>query len=160
MSKKLRKKNYIDSNVQGSLLKRIFSHWVTFFFVCGCSVILLQTMLGDPNVDFVKRFQDQLQEFSFFAIVMLALLPAFMLDTIRFSNRFVGPIVRLRRHLRQLRDGDTSECAFRGNDFWSEMADEFNQVADLVKKQQEEIRELKGLPAKDTNIEEEVASLN
>lgn len=143
MPESKRKVNFVDSKVQGSLLKRIFSHWVAFFFVCGISVILLQTLLGDPNQDIVDRFHTRLQEFMFFAVVMAALLPAFMLDTIRFSNRFVGPIARLRRHLRQLTEGDFSHCAFRGSDFWSSMADEFNDVADLVKRQQEEIEQLK-----------------
>ena len=72
-------------------------------------------------------------------VILLALFPAFMLDTIRFSNRFVGPIARLRRHLRQLGNGETDRCQFRENDYWAEMAGEFNDVAVLVETQREEI---------------------
>ena len=143
MSKHKRKKNYVDNKVQGALLRRIFSHWFMFFFVAGFSVILLQTLLGDSNVPVWDRLKYQTGEFTFFALVMVALFPVFMLDTIRFSNRFVGPIGRLRRHLRQLAQGDTSDCNFRGDDFWSEAATEFNTVAALVKKQQEEIARLR-----------------
>ena len=85
----------------------------------------------------------ELGEFTFLGIVMLCLLPAFMLDTIRFSNRFVGPIARVRRHLRQLATGNTEKCFFRGDDFWSELAEEYNAVAETVEKQQKEIAELK-----------------
>lgn len=143
MSKHKRKKNYVDNQVQGALLRRIFSHWFMFFLVSGVTIIMLQTLLGDSNVPIAERFQYQLGEFTFFGLVMVALFPAFMLDTIRFSNRFVGPIGRLRRHLQQLSRGDTSECKFRGDDFWAEVADEFNIVADLVKKQQVEIDRLR-----------------
>ena len=139
MSKHQRKKNYVDNKVQGALLRRIFSHWFMFFFVAGFSVIMLQTLLGDANIPVWERAKYQAGEFTFFALVMVALFPVFMLDTIRFSNRFVGPIGRLRRHLQQLANGDTSECNFRGDDFWAEAATEFNTVAALVKRQQEEI---------------------
>ena len=143
MSKHKRKKNYVDNQVQGALLRRIFSHWFMFFFVAGISVIMLQTLLGDSNVPVWDRLKHQTGEFTFFALVMVALFPVFILDTIRFSNRFVGPIGRLRRHLQQLASGDTSECKFRGDDFWIEAAEEFNTVAALVKNQQQEIDRLR-----------------
>jgi hypothetical protein len=143
MSEKSRTKNYIDNHVQGALLRRIFSHWLMFFTVAGFAVILLQTLLGDSDVSVMERLKYQAGEFTFFAIVMGALLPAFMLDTIRFSNRFVGPITRLRRHLRQLADGNSDKCSFRGADFWQDMAEEFNAVANLVEKQKQEIERLK-----------------
>ena len=150
MSKHKRKKNYVDNQVQGALLRRIFSHWFMFFLVSGLTIIMLQTLLGDSNTPIMERLHYQIGEFSFFAIVMAALFPAFMLDTVRFSNRFVGPIGRLRRHLQQLSKGDTSECKFRGDDFWAEVATEFNTVAALVEKQQKEIellRKVAGEPA-------------
>ena len=143
MSKHKRKKNFVDNKVQGALLRRIFSHWLLFFAVAGGSVLMLQTLLGDSNVPVMDRLKEQIGEFTLFAIVMAALFPGFMLDTVRFSNRFVGPIGRLRRHLQQLSRGDTSECSFRGDDFWIEAAAEFNAVADLVKSQKEEIERLR-----------------
>ena len=143
MSKHKRKKNFVDNKVQGALLRRIFSHWLLFFAVAGGSVLLLQTLLGDSNVPVMDRLKEQIGEFTLFAIVMAALFPGFMLDTVRFSNRFVGPVGRLRRHLQQLSRGDTSECSFRGDDFWVEAAAEFNAGADLVKSQQEEIERLR-----------------
>ena len=145
MSKHKRKKNFIDNKVQGALLRRIFSHWLLFFGVAGSAVIMLQTLLGDPNISVMERFKEQLGEFTLFAIVMIALFPGFMLDTVRFSNRFVGPVGRLRRHLRQLSRGDTADCNFRGDDFWIEVAAEFNDVANLVKTQQEEIAQLRSI---------------
>ena len=142
--RKQRKQNFIDTHVQGALLRRICAHWVIFFLVAAVAVILLQTLLGDPSQSLTERLQNEIGEFVFMGIVMLALFPAFMLDTIRFSNRFVGPIARVRRHLRQLADGDTQRCSFRDNDFWGELANDFNGAAELVEKQNEEIAQLKG----------------
>lgn len=136
--RKQRKQNFIDGHVQGALLRRILFHWVAFFVVAALSIILLQTLLGDPSQSITQRVQQEIGEFTFMGIVMLALFPAFMLDTIRFSNRFVGPIARVRRHLRQLGEGNTERCSFRSNDFWTELAGEFNTAAERVEKLQEE----------------------
>jgi signal transduction histidine kinase len=139
-----RRTNYVDSSVQGALLRKIFTHWIVFFFATGLSVVVLQTLLGDPSKSLGERLQMEMGEFVFIGIVMVALLPAFMLDTVRFSNRFVGPILRLRRHLRELgQDQETDDCNFRDHDFWNEIAAEFNVVTDLVKSQRDEIAELK-----------------
>lgn len=141
--RKQRKQNYIDSHVQGSLLRRICGHWLVFFLVAAVAIILLQSLLGDPSKSLTERLQNEIGEFTLMGIVMVSLFPAFMLDTIRFSNRFVGPIARVRRHLRQLATGDTHRCTFRDNDFWAELAEDFNGAAELVEKQKQEIAELK-----------------
>ncbi len=139
-----RKQNFVDSSVQGALLRRIFLHWCTFFFVTLISLVLMQTLLGDPGKTVIERLKFELGEFMFIGMILLALFPAFMLDTIRFSNRFVGPIVRLRRHIRELGvQKNTDHCTFRDNDFWTEVAGEYNNVADLVRRQEEEIESLK-----------------
>lgn len=142
MSRSKRKQNYVDSHVQGALLRRICAHWLVFFFVTGFAVILLQTLLGDPSKSLSERLSLETGEFMFMGMVMISLFPAFLLDTIRFSNRFVGPIARIRRYLRQLRQGDTSHCSFRDNDFYAVLAEEYNAVADMVATQAKEIERL------------------
>ena len=139
-----RKKNYVDSHVQGSLLKRIILHWLAFFVVAGMSIIMLQSLLGDVNLSLGERISRQIGEFTLIGVIMVCLFPVFLLDTIRFSNRFVGPIARMRRHLREIGEtGTTDECKFRGDDFWSEMAGELNAVTERVDSQREEIERLK-----------------
>ena len=63
-------------------------------------------------------------------IVYLLLMPLVAVDMIRFSNRIVGPMLRLRRSMRQLARGQhVKPLAFRDNDMWRELANEFNAVA-------------------------------
>ncbi len=139
-----RKKKYVDTHVQGALLRRIIMHWVVFFCVAAMTLVLMMALVGDPSMTMLERISSQTGQLFLLSIVILALLPVFMLDTTRFSNRFVGPIGRLRRHLRELgTERETDTCVFRGSDYWSEMAEEFNTVADLVKNQQREIARLK-----------------
>ena len=137
MSAPKRKQNYIDSSVQGGLIKRILFHWVMFFVVTVIAVVGLKTLLGDPSQTMAARLQAEVGELVMLAIIFAAIFPAFMLDTIRFSNRFVGPVTRLRRHLQELgTTGETTDIKFRDNDFWQEIANEFNAVNDLVREKQ------------------------
>ena len=138
-----RKQNFVDAQVQGALLKRICLHWAVFFVVSAFSVIVLQTLLGDPGRSIFERLQLETGEFVIIGIVMISMFSAFMLDTIRFSNCFVGPIVLLKSHMRQLSEGKVQHCQFRNDDFWTDMADEFNGTEAFVEAQQKEITRLR-----------------
>ncbi len=125
--KKMRKQKYIDSHVQGALCKRIFLHWCVFFIVSMLAIGGIQVLLGNPGEPLSQRVAEQFGQLFFFGVVLASLLPAFMLDTVRFSNRFVGPFARLRRCMRELAQFDKAESIhFRDNDFWSDAANEFN----------------------------------
>ena len=129
MSDKKRKQNYVDTKVQGALLRRIISHWFVFFFVAGITIVAMQALLGDPAQSISERVAAKASDLGIIGIVLLAIFPAFLLDTIRFSNRFAGPVVRLRRGLRELgENGTTTDITFRDDDFWADMAAEFNRV--------------------------------
>ncbi len=143
--KHARKQNYIDSQVQGALLKRIVLHWFLYFIVAGLAIVLLQAMLSGPEGEpLATRVAQEAGEFTLVGLILICIFPAFLLDTIRFSNRFVGPVGRLRKYLRHLgQDGNTEELSFRGNDFWSEMAEEYNVVAKRLEDQASEIERLK-----------------
>jgi len=133
MSTAKRKQNYIDSSVQGGLVRRVMVHWIMFLAVTTIAILSLKTLLGDPSESFSVRFQQQLSELVPLVVIFAAIFPAFMLDTIRFSNRFVGPVSRLRKHLKELAEnGETTDIRFRDNDFWQEVAEEFNAVNRLV----------------------------
>ena len=56
MSKSMnRKKNYVDKSIQGGLVRRIFFHWLTFFFVTALAVVAIKSLLGDPSVGLSDR---------------------------------------------------------------------------------------------------------
>jgi signal transduction histidine kinase len=62
-------------------------------------------------------------------LVMLFLMPVFVIDTIKLSHRFTGPIFALRRAMREVIQGQPPrQVHFRSNDFWRELAEEYNAV--------------------------------
>ena len=51
----------------------------------------------------------------------------------RVTNRFAGPIFRLRRSMRELADGEHVEPVhLRKGDYWQDVADQFNRVIQRV----------------------------
>jgi hypothetical protein len=74
-----------------------------------------------------------LQTWRMFWPVLFAaslVLPLLLLDVLRISHRFAGPMYRLRNALRDAADGkQVPPVKFREGDFWCEMADEFNRVS-------------------------------
>lgn len=63
------------------------------------------------------------------AMVMLVLVA----DLIRVSNRFAGPLVRLNKQIQEsLETGELKPVSFRENDYWQDLAENYNQLIKQV----------------------------
>jgi hypothetical protein len=84
---------------------------------------------------FYTHFDDMWFHFGPALVASLLLLPLVLFDVIRFSNRFAGPLVRLRRAMRTLARGEqVLPIKFRDGDYWQDFADDFNAVAATVQR--------------------------
>jgi len=123
-----RKRFFVDPKVQGLLVARVVLYWI----FCLSSIILMllcwRIVTGPARV-FYTHFDDMWFHYGPALIASLLLLPLVVIDVIRFSNRFVGPMLRLKRSMRQLARGDDVEpIEFRDADFWKEFATDFNAI--------------------------------
>ncbi len=131
-----RKRFWIDSNVQGAMLVRLFWYWF-FFVVAVAQVLLCWQIFNEPDGPFWTHFNygRLWQQHGSVVIASLLLLPLLMIDAVIFSNRFTGPVYRLRRCIRALANGERVQpITFRKNDFRPEMADEFNALLAYVER--------------------------
>ena len=128
-----RKSTFIDPSVQGTLVKRVVMHWICFIVTSIAAITLLQMVLGDPSKTIAEHMESAAKQYALFFIVMLTLLPAFVLDTIRLSHRFAGPIYRLRQTFRTVAAGKAFQpIRFRNGDFWKDIAGEFNEMMEAL----------------------------
>jgi len=128
MPKYKRKKFFVDSSVQGALALRTIFYWMGGTTVTIGIVALLKIIDGRAGLE--SPYADLWSSCQPIAIASLFLLPVIAYDMVQMSNRVAGPIVRLRQAMRQLAEGQTvAPLRFRENDFWREMADEFNSIA-------------------------------
>ena len=132
MSKCRRSRIFIDREVQGALMVRVGFYWLFCLFSIVLMVLCWQVMTGPPK-RFVELFYDIYQRHAPALAASLILLPIVMFDVVRMSNRFVGPMIRLRGGLTELAEtGRARPITFRDQDFWQPLAGDFNRVAERV----------------------------
>jgi hypothetical protein len=128
-SMRIRKRLFVDHKVQGSLMLRAVEYW----FCCVLTValgLLAWSLVTGPDQPLYQFFLDAWHYFLPTAVVSLVILPLLVYDILKLSNKFTGPLFRLRRELRRLAAGENvPPLRFRRNDYWPELADEFNAVA-------------------------------
>lgn len=148
MRKNPRKRLFVDRTVQGTLLFRIFVYWC-FSVLAVCLVMFCVRAFSRPADSFLDYFAFH-EFFAQYGAVVLAsavLVPLIMLDVLVISNRFTGPLYRLRRSMRNLADGETvRRIEFRDKDYWQELSDEFNAISDYIEDLQRQLAEAQGKP--------------
>lgn len=123
-----RKKKFIDANVQGALARRLILHWLAFTVVAALVAFFLQ-VLSNPFQPLSVHVQQAWWTHGPFLLVLVFMLPVFVVDTIKISHRFAGPIFALRRAIREVADGQPPRrINFRRHDFWQELAHDYNEM--------------------------------
>lgn len=120
-----RRQVMLDQAVQGQLLFRVTAYWWICLFASVLATWAWKQLTGDASAS--------LYDVAIMAIPgavgSLAFLPLVWADTLRWSNRFVGPVFSLRNALKRLEWGDwVSELKVRQGDHWSDLVDGFNRV--------------------------------
>jgi hypothetical protein len=124
----------IDSKVQGALVFRVGAYWLYCLFTISMLLVWWDLFTG-PSRTFLTVASEVYRRFAPAAAASLCILPLVVMDLLRMSNRFVGPARRLQTALRALGEGrQVMPVIFRDNDFWQELAADFNRVNDRVKR--------------------------
>jgi hypothetical protein len=128
-----RSRLFIDREVQGAILIRMFMHWLLLMFgtlaFLGCLEILINGSDGPPSTQLWNVWERH----RWFFIAPFLLLPAFVNDMIKLSHRFVGPVARVHTELRRLAEGKPANpIKLRKNDYWKDLAADFNAALDKI----------------------------
>jgi nitrogen fixation/metabolism regulation signal transduction histidine kinase len=99
------------------------------FFIMTALVSFVLQVLSNPFRPLAEHVRNLSWTHGPVIMVMLFLLPVFVIDTIKLSHRFAGPIFALRRAMREVVQGKPARQArFRSNDFWHELAEDYNAM--------------------------------
>ena len=124
-----RKRFFVDFRVQGALVVRVVLYWLTCLFAIML-LLLGWDMFSGPTQPWNVHWRALVSHFQPAAVASLVILPAVLVDIVRLSHRFAGPMFRLRQSLHDLAQGKpVPAIRFRHGDFWQEFADDFNTVA-------------------------------
>src|SRR3954452_8808024 len=120
---------FVDRKVQGALVVRTAIYWMFCLFPVALMLICYSAVTGPPT-RFLDIVTAHYHRYWPCLLASLLLLPVAALDVLRLSNRFVGPVARLRSALDNLAPGQPIEpLQFRDDDYWRELASDLNQVA-------------------------------
>ncbi len=119
----------VDPEVQYTIGSRILLHWCLFMsglvMFCASLAMFSETHHKPIMESFAAGIKSQVP----MMVVAALLLPVFLRDTLRLTNRFAGPMYRLRERLKSFSEGHKHvPIKFRPNDFWQPAAEEFNVV--------------------------------
>src|SRR5262245_39231758 len=119
----------VDREVQGALMLRTILYW----FFCLLSIALMiicWSVIQGPRRPVSELLADLYLRYGPALSASLMLLPIGLMEVLRMSNRLVGPVLRLRKGLREVAEGRPAQpLNFRDDDFWHEMANDFNRAA-------------------------------
>jgi hypothetical protein len=127
-----RRRKFVDTKVQGAVLKQSVYYWLwgsgTFALILFVYRIVPATISGSGS----------LLEHAWYYLAPIAfasgiLLPLVILRAIHFSHQVVGPMMRIRRALFQLADGEPAPTIeLRENDHWSDIAEAVNAISEKM----------------------------
>jgi hypothetical protein len=133
MRQEERKKVWVDP-FQTRLTLRIAVYLVLFLVVLVNFLFVwrLATQgMDNPGEKFVGMLRDYLPV----GICLLVLVPVMAWDAIRFSHRLVGPMVRFRRTMQSVAQGEpVRPVKLREGDYLTDLRDDFNQMLEALQR--------------------------
>ncbi len=131
-----RKQILVDRKVQGALVLRSVIYWCFGVFALSLIVLCWSAIAGPPGPVFSPaRFEQLWEQYGIVAVASLFMLPIVLIDVVVLSNRFTGPLNRMRCSLRALAAGEfVQPVHFRDRDFWHDVAEELNAVAAYIER--------------------------
>lgn len=136
MVKHPRKRLFVDRKVQGALVMQVVRYWLLALLTVGGLMFLGWVCMGS-GLNGVVTNSDSLKEImpliSIGVVASAMVMLVLVADLIRVSNRFAGPLVRLNKQIQEsLETGELKPVSFRENDYWQELAENYNHLIEQV----------------------------
>ncbi len=133
--KNKRRKSVVHKAIQFALVRRLLLQWICFAWTMCLASMTIQFFINpvgtQVNLDVLWG------TFITNCLVSGCLLPLFIYDSVKYSHRFVGPILRLHSQLKQVGVAPVNPLQLRADDFWHEVAAEFNSMLTRIEVKQD-----------------------
>lgn len=141
---KQRKSFLVDCQVQLHIAARVAIYWCAAVIFVILPLAFVRTFTGDGGF-FAANILEVSSEYWPVFLMMFLFLPFAVYDSIKVSNRFAGPIYRLRNELKRRESGEVvGPIKFREGDYYSDLPASINtliaQIDDLEAKASGQLR--------------------
>lgn len=132
MKDERRRRLLADRKLQGALLVHTTLYWFYTLFsvalIALCWIVFIQKPATNSDL-----FGQLWTNCGPLLIGSIVILPLVLLDCLRLSNRFAGPMLRFRRAMSELANEKPAQpIHLRDGDYWLEFAQDVNRVAELL----------------------------
>lgn len=118
----------VDREVQGALLWRAILYGAAGLLYMVL-VLYLTHYFANQDASLVAVTKEFALDMLYWAPGLFVLVPVMLHDVVRTSNRFAGPLYRLRCQMLKLTKGQRSKrIRFRDGDYWIDFSDVFNDL--------------------------------
>jgi hypothetical protein len=133
MSARIRKRLFVDTGVQGAIVRRLALYFCSAVFFMILPSAIARTCL-EPDHLFVTHLRDVIADYWPLLLTLVGMMPFVFYDALKLSNRFAGPIYRLRQQLERFGSGEEIQrIKFRDGDFWPDLAILVNSLIERVR---------------------------
>jgi hypothetical protein len=141
MTETKRKRLFIDQRVQGAIIKRMVVYWLACMLFVTIPLLICRT-LAEPERLLISQLGPVWKLYWPILATGTLLLPLLIFDALKVTNRFAGPLFRLRRNLQRFAEGkDVGPTRFRETDFWPDLAEQIDQLIERVRRAESRISE-------------------
>lgn len=141
-SRSLRNSFFRDESRQGGLILRCSMHWLVFSLATVVIAGLLSYCM-DPFQTAEGLANTAIRTCAPTFLALAALLPVFVYDYVKLSNRIFGPVRRIQGLVKTLAEGgDAERINLRKGDSHTELASDMNTLLDSINELRGEVRGL------------------
>ncbi|MCA9262403.1 MAG: hypothetical protein KDA60_01085 [Planctomycetales bacterium] len=113
---------------QKAILKRVFVYWLFCMLYITIPITIINSM-SMWDLSFPEQLRALWSKYWLVFTLASLLLPLALLDALRLSHSFVGPIYRLRLELeRYAKHPEVSFSKYRETDFWDGLAADVKNI--------------------------------
>lgn len=127
-----RRKIWIDHQVQGVLLGRVFIYWLAGLLYFGITVYV-SNYYENPNWTVAQQFKAWMTTVGPWLPSAVLILPLVLFDIVRLSHQFVGPVHRARMQLERIvQSPNCTPYTLRTDDYWHNLIKPMNDIQNLI----------------------------
>lgn len=128
-----RKALFVDSQIQGVLLRHFSVIWFGYHLVLWHFLFLVSLFQQPPDVSLWNAYQHFVVTQPMLLIIAVAVFPPLVWGWLTLSHRIVGPLVQLRQRLQDMADGKSpKKLELRTGDLMAGLQSAFNGYVDRL----------------------------
>ena len=141
----------VDRGVQIGMLRRVCVYWVAAILFVSLPIALIRNVSGSGQF-FVQDVLSVWKNHWPVLACLTAMLPFALNDLAKFSNRFAGPIFRLKNEMQKFEQtGESFQLTLREHDYWKDVVESYCAMTQRIETLEKQLAEREPVAPSDSS---------